>query len=192
MAAAARSPNETYTGNLQCMLLVDDAAVDFVLSYGTCTAPVAGPTMVTAKLESTGKWVACCSLRSGRHDWEGGQLTGGQPEEEAVGGGVDARAVGQDGGQVQGVLQGLRQVLELGQQPGARVGDDDAHHREAPKVPICAPTPVHASASRFRRGRLAPPRTALRCAHIPRTEAPWGRQRLFQSNHEDRCASCWG
>ena len=28
----------------------DDAAVDFVLSYGTCTAPVAGPTMVTAKL----------------------------------------------------------------------------------------------------------------------------------------------
>ncbi len=77
------------------------------------------------------------------HPWHGtGRKrkgrTGGQPEEEAIGGGVDARAVREDGGKIQRVLQHVGQVLELGQQPGRRVGDHDAYFGETPKVAVCA------------------------------------------------------
>lgn len=66
-----------------------------------------------------------------------GERTGGQPEEEAVGSWVDARPVGQDGGQIQRVLQRICQVLKLRQQPRRRVGDDNAYLGERAEVAVC-------------------------------------------------------
>jgi hypothetical protein len=57
--------------------------------------------------------------------------TGGQPEEEAIRSGVDARAVRQDGGHVDHHIQRVAELVKVGQQPDGRVGDDDADLGEA-------------------------------------------------------------
>ena len=65
--------------------------------------------------------------------------TGGQPDKEAIRGGVNARAMRQDGWHVHHHVQRIGQVVELRQQPGRRVGNHDAHLGEAAKVAVCPP-----------------------------------------------------
>lgn len=75
--------------------------------------------------------------------------TGGQPDEEAVAGGLHGRAVPHDRRQVQRRGQRVRLVLQLRQQPRGRRRHHDADLGEAAEVTVCAARPpAHARHAR--------------------------------------------